>query len=174
VRELTHEGVMTPSASQVARRAGVSRRALYVHFETMEDLLAEAIKVEAIEAFLSWRDVPVELPLDDRIDTFCHRWRGLCEQLCLPHRTAQIRCYAMPVATVQRRMRRWGDGLVDSVFAPELSSSSGLERTRLAVALHHATSWSAWDDMRRQDTDADMLTDALRRSLGALLDVRRL
>src|SRR4029453_9198659 len=39
---LEQDGHLRPTASQVARRAGVSRRALYVHFETIEELIATA------------------------------------------------------------------------------------------------------------------------------------
>jgi hypothetical protein len=59
---------------------------------------------------------------------------------------------------------------VELVFLPELSAVPESERPALATALHHVTSWYAWDDIRRQGTDIDDARGALQQILSALLD----
>jgi hypothetical protein len=55
------------------------------------------------------------------------------------------------------------------VFLPELSNRCAHERAPLAAALHHATSWSGWDDLHRQGVDTEQASAAMRLLLTALL-----
>jgi TetR/AcrR family transcriptional regulator, regulator of autoinduction and epiphytic fitness len=167
-RDLMHDGVLAPSAAHISRRAGLSRRSLYVHFDTVEGVVAATVQTAVIDAFRTWQPPPTALPLPNRIDMFCQRWRIICEALRLPGRIAGIQPHVPEVVTVQARTRRWGNALVDAVFEPELERS-GPERPRLASALHLVTSWSGWDDLRRNGVSADAVGDTLRTSLRRLL-----
>jgi AcrR family transcriptional regulator len=163
------DGHLRPTAGQVARRAGVSRRALYVHFETIEDLMATAIQRRAVEVCTRWETPVPDAPLDARVEWFCSRWSQLSEALVpLRRATAVHEPFSPQVGAVRQQTRRWARQAVEGVFGPELSSADDGERDALAIALHHATSWSAWDELRLQGADVDAARDAMRRLIAAL------
>jgi AcrR family transcriptional regulator len=167
---LERDRALKPTAHEVARRAGVSRRAVYLHFDSLEALFATAAERRANEAAATWKPPPHGTPLDARIEWFAQQWSTLCETL-LPIRRAAIAQEpesAQLKATLDRA-RRWSRSAVEHVFLPELSAVPENERQALATALHHVTSWYAWDDLRRQGTDVDDARRALEQILTALL-----
>jgi TetR/AcrR family transcriptional regulator, regulator of autoinduction and epiphytic fitness len=167
---LERDGHLRPTASQVARRAGVSRRALYVHFETIEELIAKAIERRAVEICTEWEAPPLERPLDTRVVWFCKHWSKLSEALVpLRRATAVHEPFSPQISEIHDHTRRWARAAVERTFLPELASSPEKERIALTRALHHATSWSAWDELRLQGADTDMVCDAMQRLIGALL-----
>jgi len=153
---LERDGDLRPTAHQVARRAGVSRRALYLHFDSLEELFATAAQQRAAEACAEWRTLPPEMPLAERIDTFTRRWADLCETL-LPLRKggAIYEPFSVPVAATFDRTRRWARSAIELVFLPELTTCAPSGREDCRTALHHITSWSAWDDLRRQGASVE-------------------
>jgi AcrR family transcriptional regulator len=170
---LERDGHLRPTAGQVARRAGVSRRALYVHFETIDELIARAIERRAVELCTEWETPPTEAPLSDRVARFCEHWSELCEALVpLRRATAVHEPFSPQVSAVRDHTRQWARAAVERTFLPELASSSDEERVALARALHHATSWSAWDELRVQGIDIEAACDAMHRLLDALLSWR--
>lgn len=167
---LERDGHLRPTASQVARRAGVSRRALYVHFETIDELIARAIERRALEVCTEWRAPSLEAPLDTRVDSFCERWSELAEALIpLRRATAVHEPFSPQVSAVRDHTRRWARAAVERAFHPELASSPDEDRAGLARALHHATSWGAWDELRLHGTDVDKACEAMHRLIDALL-----
>jgi TetR/AcrR family transcriptional regulator, regulator of autoinduction and epiphytic fitness len=67
---LLDDGNYRPTARQVAERAGVSLRSVYVHFDDLEDLFTAA----AHNHFARVRDlvqaIPGDGPLESRVDAF--------------------------------------------------------------------------------------------------------
>lgn len=61
--ELIAEGHIGPTALEIAQRAHVSARTIYVHFKTMEDLYAEIVRKQTILV------LPLLLALDPQLDT---------------------------------------------------------------------------------------------------------
>jgi AcrR family transcriptional regulator len=166
------DGHLRPTAYQVARRAGVSRRGLYLHFDTIEDVFAVATEVRARQVQAAWQEQapPPDGPLDDRIVGFCRRWASLLEVLNPMRRAAAVHePSSHRVAATAERIRRWAGAAVERAFWPELSSTADHERAGLVTALHRATSWSAWDDLRRDGYDVQQAAEAMRRLLTALL-----
>jgi TetR/AcrR family transcriptional regulator, regulator of autoinduction and epiphytic fitness len=167
---IERDGHLRPTASQVARRAGVSRRALYVHFETIEELIATALERRAVEVCAEWEDPPSDAPLDHRVDVFCRRWAELSEELVPLRRAVAVHePFSPQVGAVRQQTRSWARAVVEQAFSPELDPLAGAEREALTRALHHATSWSAWDELRTQGAAADAAHQAMRRLIGALL-----
>jgi AcrR family transcriptional regulator len=164
------DGHLRPTASQVARRAGVSRRALYVHFETIEELIATAIERRAVEVCGRWERPVLDAPLQVRVERFCQRWAELSEALVpLRRATAVHEPFSPQVGDVRQLTRRWARAVVEEAFAPELAKWPDGERDALTRALHHATSWSAWDELRLQGADIDAACEAMRRLIAAVL-----
>jgi TetR/AcrR family transcriptional regulator, regulator of autoinduction and epiphytic fitness len=164
------DGHLRPTAHQVARRAGVSRRGLYLHFETLEDLFAAAAERRSHEVQATWEPPPATTTLSERIDWFCQRWTTLLEDLNPVRRAAAMHePFSYRVAAGLEHTRRWARATVERTFDRELVSLPEPERRPLVTALHHATSWSAWDDLRRHGYDVHEASEALRRVLTALL-----
>jgi AcrR family transcriptional regulator len=164
------DGHLNPTAHLVARRAGVSRRGLYLHFDTVEDLFATAAERRAHQMRSAWKALPDDASLEERIRWFCHRWAAMLEALNPVQRAAAIHePSSHRVRATIDRTRRWARAVVEGTFRPELAATTGRERTTLATALHQATSCSAWDDLRRDGCDVQQAADSMGRLLTALL-----
>jgi TetR/AcrR family transcriptional regulator, regulator of autoinduction and epiphytic fitness len=167
---LERDGDLRPTAHQVARRAGVSRRALYLHFDSLEELFATATERRVREICGAWETPPLDAPVNERIDWFATRWASLLETLSPLRRAAALHePFSKQVSDTLDQVRRWARDTVELTFLPELSACSDDERANLATALHHVTSSHAWDDIRRQGTDVQQARQALQRLLRALL-----
>jgi TetR/AcrR family transcriptional regulator of autoinduction and epiphytic fitness len=168
---LERDGDLRPTAHQVARRAGVSRRALYLHFDSLDVLFATAAERRATEVFSAWESPTLDTPLSHRIDWFVRRWSALCEELLPLHRAAAVyEPFSSQVQETFERARQWGRSAVELVFLAELASGSPADRDTLARALHHVTSWTGWNDLRCQGASVDQASAAMKRLLTALLD----
>jgi AcrR family transcriptional regulator len=167
---LERDRELRPTAHEVARRAGVSRRAVYLHFDSLEALFATAAERRASEVCATWKPPPHGTPLDERIDWFAEQWSKLCETLLPIHQAATVQEPESPqLSATLDRARRWSRSAVELVFLPELSAIPEDQRAALATALHHVTSWYAWSDLRRQGTDVEHAQAALQQILQALL-----
>jgi TetR/AcrR family transcriptional regulator of autoinduction and epiphytic fitness len=167
---LERDGALRPTAHEVAQRAGVSRRALYLHFDSLEALFAKAAERRAAEICAAWEPPALDMPLSERIDSFVRHWSALCEALLpLLDAAALYEPVSRQVRATFDRSRCWARSAAELAFQPELSSSSGEDRDTLTRALHHVTSWMGWNDLRRQGADVDQAGRAMRRLLHALL-----
>jgi TetR/AcrR family transcriptional regulator of autoinduction and epiphytic fitness len=167
---LEQDGDLRPTAHQVACRAGVSRRALYLHFDSLDVLFATAAERRASEIFSAWETPPPDAPLLRRIDWFVRHWSALCEAIVPLHRAAEVyEPFSSEVEETFDRARAWGRSAVELVFLPELACSSHDDRDTLARALHHVTSWTGWNDLRRQGASVKEAEAAMQRLLTALL-----
>ncbi|MGH9213620.1 MAG: TetR/AcrR family transcriptional regulator [Acidimicrobiales bacterium] len=167
---LERDGDLRPTAHQVALRAGVSRRALYLHFDSLEALFAAATERRVAEEFAAWQPPGSATPVGDRIDWFVRQWASLLEALLPLRRAAAIHePFSHQVSATLDRTRQWAREAVERTFEAELSAVPADEREALATALMHATSSSAWDDLRRQGADVAQAREAMDTLLRALL-----
>jgi TetR/AcrR family transcriptional regulator of autoinduction and epiphytic fitness len=167
---LERDGDLRPTAHQVARRAGVSRRALYLHFDSLEALFATATERRVSEVFAGWDPPGQDLPVEDRIDWFVGQWTLLLEALQPLRRAAALHePFSNQVSTTLDRTRQLARDAVEQTFVAELSAVPEDEREALATPLLAATSASAWDDLRRQGADIEQARDAMDTLLRALL-----
>jgi TetR/AcrR family transcriptional regulator of autoinduction and epiphytic fitness len=168
---LERDGDLRPTAHQVAVRAGVSRRALYLHFDSLDVLFATAAERRTTEICSRWQPPALDRPLPVRIDWFVRHWTVLCEALLPLHRAAALyEPFSPQVQQTFNRARRWARSAVELVFLPELACTSRDDREVLARALHHVTSWNGWNDLRRQGSSVEQGACAMHRLLTALLD----
>jgi TetR/AcrR family transcriptional regulator, regulator of autoinduction and epiphytic fitness len=73
------EGRHRPTADQVASRAGVSRRALYLHFDSLDEVLARAVQWRTSEVLSTWEPPPAAQAPLARIDWYAQSWSELLE-----------------------------------------------------------------------------------------------
>ena len=165
--DLLNEGVIRPTAQQVAERSGVSLRSIFRIFDDVESLNAAACARQVTRVRHLFVDVPAEGSLDTRIDQVVAINGRLYESIA-PVRRAALRT-APESAAVQEmlgRARGWVRAEVERVFAEELSS-----RGRDTVsALELALSFEAWDQLRSaQGLSSNRTTATVTQLLHAIL-----
>lgn len=168
---LHDDGDLTPTAQRVAAKAGVALRTVYGHFNDMETLYAEAGERELRRLYAVADIVPVDQPLDVRIDAFCRSRARVLEYLMPVMRATRIREPFSPQLLRNRhRYIASADAEVARVFAPELRRRPVVEAAELLDALYLATGGPAWDALRGdRGLDTDRALDVMTRTVTALL-----
>ncbi len=144
--DLFGEGHAPPTPAQVAERSGVSLRSVYRYFTDHDELVVAAVGrfVERNER-LFILDVPLDAPLDERIEGFVDGRLRLYDAVAPVARMASRRSGEVPVFAAQFTLRRQlltrqsaelfadefaalGDGVADAVDA--LTQFGALEHLR--------------------------------------------
>lgn len=164
------DGARRPTADQVAAQAEVSRRALYLHFDSLEEVFARALQRRTSEVLGTWQWPVGASSAEVRIEWFIASWSDLLESLT-PFCTAAPRFEAGSpvVSNALEEVRAWMRAATEAIFKPELTRYGPDEQVAIATALHFLTSYSAWTDLRRQGADPSHASDALRHLLRSLL-----
>jgi TetR/AcrR family transcriptional regulator, regulator of autoinduction and epiphytic fitness len=168
--DLMCEGDLRPTGERIARRAGVSLRALWSNFSDLEALFAASGRKSWEMRNEVYRPVPVTLPLPERIDAFCRQRVAILELIAPASRAAQIR---IPFSLELKRSRAVHNDAVrdeiETLFAEELTAF-GSQRDDVVLALLNAATWPAWmslrDDLGHDEADG---LRVMRRTVTALL-----
>lgn len=148
--ELFGEGVLTPSATEVAERSGVSLRSVYRYYEDLEELLRASIarNVERNRSLFEMEGLG-DGPLAERIDRFVEGRSRLYEELAGMARAAVVRARTNEILREQlvRQMAVLRQQ-TSAMFAPELTARRGQERQELADALAVLTGFEALEVLR--------------------------
>ncbi len=166
--DLLNDGVPTPTAAQIADRAGVSVRSVFQHFSDMEALYADlaAEQRERVAPLLGGLRRPDTLP--ERIAAIVAQRSELFETIT-PVRHA-IGSRASESLALQARLAELSTALREQVaqqFSDELGALAARPRRSLLDAIDLLTSFEAWDRLRmvqlldRRDAERT-LSDALR------------
>ncbi len=149
--DLLNDGVVKPTAAQIAARAGVSLRLVFHHFGDMEAILADAadLQFERLRPLL--RSVPPSLALDRRIAEFV-RIRTELHETVSPVRRASIRLEPFSPVIAERlgAARAILRNEVRLVFRSELGALASADRRDLLAALEAISAWETWEVMRAQ------------------------
>jgi len=146
---LIDEGSPRPTAREIADRAGVSLRSVYVHFDDLEDLFTEAAgkQYERMAALIN--RLPTEGPLAERIDAFVAQRCRLMEAGGAVRRAAVLQePFSPTLAKVMGLVRAAARDEVERVFATELDREHGVARERLLAAVDVASSGASWETLR--------------------------
>lgn len=165
--ELVGEGVLQPTAQQVAERAGVGIRSVFRHFDDMEGLFAAVDARLRSEAIPLLREIEPEGALERRAGDLVERRVRLFERIAPYKRSANLARARSPflrarhgalVRELRENLLRW---------LPELERAP----TDLVEALDLATSFEAWDRLRSdQRLSRERAQVALERIVLALVD----
>jgi AcrR family transcriptional regulator len=165
--DLLGEGVIRPTAQQVAERSGISLRSIFRIFEDVETLHAVAAARQLERIAPLFVDVGVDGDRDERIDAVVSTHVRIYEFIA-PVRRAAVRAApeSAPLRDHLEWSRRWFRAEIERAFAPEKP-----DKTTLA-ALEAALSWEAWDQLRSaQSLSAARARAAVIRTVTAVLDV---
>jgi AcrR family transcriptional regulator len=115
---LQEEGDLSPTAQQVAARAGVALRTVFGHFSDMETLWAEAGQRELAKLEGLAEVIDPDLPLAERIDRFSASRGRVLEALMPVMRAARLREPSSPQLLKNRELyNKVGDDEVAGVRA---------------------------------------------------------
>lgn len=146
---LIEAGELKPTGAQIAARAGVSLRALWANFNDLETLFEETGTELLRRQDTAFAPVPVDLPLDERIDAFCRQRADLLELMAPFARASAIR--APQSKRIQRnRLRHIARVVneVDELFAAELAALDASRRATLVRSVAVASTWASWVALR--------------------------
>ena len=168
---LQEEGDLSPTAQQVAARAGVALRTVFGHFSDMETLWAEAGQRELAKLEGLADVIDPGLPLQERIERFSTSRGRVLEALMPVMRAARLREPSSPQLLKNRELyNRVGDDEVLLVFAQELDPLDATARARTLDALYLCSAAAAWEALRHdRGLSVEDATSVMRRLVGAVL-----
>jgi AcrR family transcriptional regulator len=148
---LYEDGELTPTATQIANRAGVAVRSVYGHFGDIETLANEVIERQ-VQLYGPLMDpTPIDGPLVERIEKLVARRAELFEAVAPVRRAGLLHVHDNEtIASNLRRLARLLRVQVAKTFAPEIDD---VRRPRSAALLDGADlllSWEAWERLRTQ------------------------
>ena len=148
--DLLGEGDLRPTAARIADRAGVSLRLVFHHFDDLEAIYSELADRQAERVKPLTVPIPVTLPLPLRIEKFSAQRGRLLETLSPVRRAAVLmEPFRRALAERLKHARDLTRAAAIAAFAPELSKLDANEKRATIAALDVATSWVAWEQMRR-------------------------
>jgi TetR/AcrR family transcriptional regulator of autoinduction and epiphytic fitness len=147
---LLGEGDLRPTAARIAERAGVSLRIVFHHFDDLEAIYSELADRQAERVKPLTVPISVALLLTRRIEEFSAQRGRLLETLSPVRRAAVLMEPFRPA--LAKRLKHARDltrAAAIAAFAPELSKLDANEKRATIAALDVATSWVAWEQIRR-------------------------
>ena len=100
---LVADGELHPTARQIAQRAGVSVRSIFQHFDDLEGLYGDLVRVQAARVQPLVEDLRSEGSLDERIDALVRQRAALFEAITPMRHAIGTRARRSP--TLTRRVR---------------------------------------------------------------------
>lgn len=140
-----HDGMLRPSAAEVAARAGVSARSVHNHFDDMESLVVEVARRQQARFNPYMRALAPTGPVRERTEALVALRAALFEGVAPVRRAALLAVHESPaiaanLARADRALRRQ----IEHTFAPEIETGPA----HLLHALDVLLSWDAWNHLR--------------------------
>lgn len=176
--DLIQEGVLQPSADQIAERAGISRRSIFYRFKDLSELYDAVVEVGMQRCAPLLREIPVDASLRDRIDMSVDVraqffegtapfTRALAAQSLVGTTSAQARRVSLDALNRQAED-------VERVFEPELSALGEDARAELIEALASVSCAPHWEVLRRsRGLSMARARGVMKRAITALLQDAR-
>lgn len=169
VLELANRGDARPTAREIADRAGISVRSVYVHFDDLDDLFraAAARHFEQMESLL--QPVDVSLPIAARIVAAADQRVAIHENFGAVRRAAEQWAPLSPaLAEMLRVGRDVGRQDTERLFGPVLLGRADHDIALAAITL--VLGANAWDSLRDQGLSVDAASEIIIHTVTRLLD----
>jgi TetR/AcrR family transcriptional regulator, regulator of autoinduction and epiphytic fitness len=148
--DLLNEGDLRPTAARIAERAGVSLRIVFHHFDDLEAIYSELADRQTERVKPLTAPISVALPFARRVEKFAAQRGRLLETLSPVRRSAVLMEPFRPsLARQLKHARDLTRAAAIAAFAPQLSKLAADRKRATVAALDVATSWVAWEQMRR-------------------------
>ena len=168
------DGNLRPTAKEIADRAGISVRSVYVHFDDLDDLLCAAAQRTGLEIEGLLEPIDADQPFDDRLRAVIDQRVRVFEVIMPVKRAGALQePFSKPLAAILAGMRAVQRAEIERVFAGELRAlAPGARRSALAAA-HLVTVEEAWSFQRNaMHLDVAEARAAMEYSLRAILEHR--
>ena len=148
---LYEEGELTPTAAQIAERAGVAVRSVYGHFGDVETLAAEVSQRQWQVHGPLMDAEPIAGTLTERVDELVARRAELFEAITPVRRAGLLYAHRSPtIATNLRALAKHLRAQVAATFAPELDGAPRARAGELLDAADLLLAWESWERLRTQ------------------------
>jgi TetR/AcrR family transcriptional regulator, regulator of autoinduction and epiphytic fitness len=146
---LIREGDPRPTAKQIAERANISLRSVYVHFDDLEDLFLAVAQRQMVLVGTMIEPISSDLPLPERIVAMCTLRARIFEEVGPVRRAAELQApFSRTLSKLMKDVRKGSREGIATVFAPELSPLPEPARRMRVAALDAALSGESWDLLR--------------------------
>jgi AcrR family transcriptional regulator len=146
--DLVVDGSLRPTAKEIAARAGVSLRSVYVHFDDLEDLFCVAAKRHYARVALMLAPIPDAGSGRQRATAFVGQRVELYAKIGRVSRATQLQAPSSPtLARIVREAQARSRREIERVFAAELNAMPERERKRRAGIIDVMTSSHAWETL---------------------------
>jgi AcrR family transcriptional regulator len=164
-----------PTAREIAERAGVSLRSVYVHFDDLEDLFIAAANRQVELVADLYVEVPATGSLRDRADALMASRSRIYEATTPVRRAAELHApESKALTTFLREVHAAGRRDLERVFARELDKFPPDQRARRLAMLAAITGSAAWNEMRAVGhLDPAATREATVEAIIALLETKR-
>jgi AcrR family transcriptional regulator len=165
--DLLGEGHMRPTARQIAERAGVSVRSVYVHFDDLEDLFCVAADRHLARLKPLLRPVAATGPLPERAAAVVRQRAGIYARAGKVGWATRLNAEFSPtLARVLQEADAKSRADLRRVFAAELAPLDAEARRRAVAVLAVVTGADAWRVLRENHgmsatTTVECMTDAV-------------
>ncbi len=153
--DLLAEGRPRPTAREIAERAAVSVRSVYVHFDDLEDLFCIAAKRHFARVAPILAPAPTTGTPAERADALVRQRIRLYAQAGAVARATRLHAAFSPtLARILREAQARSRADLERVFAQELNDLATAQRTASVAVLDVLTGPDAWETLReRYDID---------------------
>jgi len=147
--DLIDGGTLQPTAEDVARRAGVSPRIVYFHFEDHAKLFAAAAARQTERVMSDFKLLSADGAFDERLDAFVAMRARIFQRVFNTRRAARLYEHVAPlVAKSLAFVRAVKREEAERVFHRELAAMRPPLRKDRAAALGAVTSFNTWESLR--------------------------
>jgi AcrR family transcriptional regulator len=169
------DGNLRPTAKDIAERAGISVRSVYVHFDDLDDLFCAASARQGRDLAAVIEVIPTDLPFAERLDRFVDQRARAFEMVMPVKRAAALQePFSQPLAQLLDGMRRLQRDELARLFAAELDGAPVDERDARLEAAHVLSVEESWSHLRNHGRLGVAETAAaVRVGLRAVLDPGR-
>jgi TetR/AcrR family transcriptional regulator of autoinduction and epiphytic fitness len=148
---LLREGNPRPTAREIAARAEVSLRSVYVHFDDLDDLFLTAARRHFVLVSGLFVEVPSTGPLRVRAETWMRMNSRIFEEFGPVHRAAVLQAPFSPTLARMLVAARAGTRAeIERIFGTELDPLAPDERSRKLAIVDTLASADAWARLRSE------------------------
>jgi AcrR family transcriptional regulator len=172
--DLVQEGVLQPSADQIAERAGLSRRSIFYHFRDLAALYDAVVEAGLQRCAPLLEEIPRSVPVGARAARLAEVRARFLEATTPFRRSLAAQALGGPASgqalRVARELLRRQRDDVAALFGPELAGLDAPERGEVVEALAAAVSPSTGEHLRAsRGLSPARARGVMQRSLRALL-----
>jgi len=172
--DLVQEGVLQPSADQIAERADLSRRSVFNHFNDLAELYDAVVEVGMQRCAPLLKKISRDEPIERRVEMLTEVRSKFLEATAPFTRALTAQALVGPAGEQARRVSldalRLQQQDIERLFLGELAGLPQQQQLETVEALSAATSPLTWEYLRRsRGLSMSRARAVLKRTLSALL-----